>query len=182
MATIHGARVGLYVLLWLCSAVLLGLAATRIHYTLHLPLGDPLNNGQSFYDPIIVELLVSSVLAVVWSSYIIHVIRKRREYGRFSSFAFELVGLLVIFTLYLVGAAIATADWGDLFWCHQYWQCRLLTVLVAFAWADWALVVIALASVLFAVTDAALWHPLHGRYDGRDHHFRREPKRRWGCL
>ncbi|KAJ2995061.1 hypothetical protein NUW54_g7453 [Trametes sanguinea] len=69
MATINGARVGLYVVLWLFSAVLLGLTATRLHYTLHLPPGDPLNNGNSFYDPIVAELLVTSVLGLLWSSF-----------------------------------------------------------------------------------------------------------------
>ena len=57
------------VLQWLFSAVLLGLTATRLHYTLFLPPFDPLNNGQPFYDPIVAELLVTSVLALFWSSY-----------------------------------------------------------------------------------------------------------------
>ena len=62
-------RVGQCRLQWLFSAVLLGLTATRLHYTLFLPPFDPLNNGQPFYDPIIAELLVTSVLALFWSSY-----------------------------------------------------------------------------------------------------------------
>jgi len=31
------------------ACVLLGLAANRLHYTLNLPPGDPLNNGENFY-------------------------------------------------------------------------------------------------------------------------------------
>ena len=54
---------------WLFSAVLLGLTGTRLHYTLFLPPYDPLNNGQAFYDPIAVELLATSVLALFWSSF-----------------------------------------------------------------------------------------------------------------
>ena len=54
---------------WLFSAVLLGLTATRLHYTLFLPPYDPLNNGQSFFDPIVVELAVTSILALFWSSF-----------------------------------------------------------------------------------------------------------------
>ncbi|KAI0769726.1 hypothetical protein BD413DRAFT_78640 [Trametes elegans] len=184
MATINGVRVGLYVFLWLCSAVLLGLTGTRLHYTLRLPPGDPLNNGRSFYDPIVAELLVTSVLAMIWSSYIIHIIHRSYDYGRFSSFAFELLGLLALFTLYLVGAAIASTYWGDLFWCHRYWQCRILTVLVAFAWIDWVLVfIITVVSVLCAVANAAFWHPLHGRNAARDSYYQGpEPKRRWGLF
>ncbi|KAL7278403.1 hypothetical protein ACG7TL_007398 [Trametes sanguinea] len=179
MATINGARVGLYVVLWLFSAVLLGLTATRLHYTLHLPPGDPLNNGNSFYDPIVAELLVTSVLGLLWASFIIHIIHRSYDYGRITSFAGELIGLMALFTLYLVGAAIASTFWGNLFWCHRFWQCRVLTVLVAFAWMCWAIVfVLMFVSVMFAVANAAFFHPLHGRYDARDSYYNREPKRR----
>ncbi|KAI0753856.1 hypothetical protein C8Q74DRAFT_343968 [Fomes fomentarius] len=182
MASINGIRVGLYVVLWLFSAVLLGLAGTRLHYTLFLPPYDPLNGGQPFYDPIIVELIITSILALFWSSFIIHVIHRSYDYGRISSFAGELLGLIALFVLFLVGAAIASTLWADLFWCHAYWQCRVLTVLVAFAWMSWiitfALIII---SVLFAVANSALFRPLHGRYDPHSSFYRGEPKpRRWG--
>lgn len=59
---------------WLFSAVLFGLTATRLHYTLHLPPNDPLNHGHSFYDPIAAELLAASILAMFWSSFM-YVIR-----------------------------------------------------------------------------------------------------------
>ncbi len=49
--------------------MLLGLAGTRLHYTLFLPPYDPLNGGQPFYDPIIVELIITSILALFWSSF-----------------------------------------------------------------------------------------------------------------
>ncbi|KAI0665393.1 hypothetical protein C8Q78DRAFT_1084028 [Trametes maxima] len=60
------------------------------------------------HDPIVAELLVTSVLALFWSSYIIHIIHRSYDYGRFSLFAFELIGLLILFTLFLVGAAISS--------------------------------------------------------------------------
>ncbi|EJF58863.1 hypothetical protein BD309DRAFT_927161 [Dichomitus squalens] len=183
MASINGFRVALYVVLWLFSAVLLGLTATRLHYTLFLPPFDPLNSGKPFYDPIVAELLVTSILALFWSSYIIHVIHRSYDYGRFSSFAAELLGLMALFTLFLVGAAISSTFWGDLFWCHEFWQCRLLTALVAFAWMCWvmtfALIVI---SVLFAVANSAFFHPLHGRYDPHSSFFggnRKDRRSRW---
>ena len=67
MASVNGIRTTLYVFLvrlllpvcvasyvdspgqWLFAAVLLGLSAQRLHYTTHLPLGDPLNEGKHFY-------------------------------------------------------------------------------------------------------------------------------------
>ncbi|KAI0653246.1 hypothetical protein C8Q70DRAFT_1026652 [Cubamyces menziesii] len=179
MATINGARVGLYVVLWLFSAVLLGLTGTRLHYTLRLPPGDPLNHGKSFYDPIVAELLVTSVLGMIWSSFIIHIIHRSYDYGRISTFVGELIGLMGLFALYLVGAAIASTYWGNLFWCHQYWQCRVLTVLVAFAWMCWVIVfILVFVSVMFAVANAAFFRPLHAQYDARDSYYNREPKRR----
>ncbi|KAI0742220.1 hypothetical protein C8Q80DRAFT_1186786 [Daedaleopsis nitida] len=183
MASINGVRVGLYVLLWLFSVVLLGLSATRLHYTLFLPPYDPLNNGQSFFDPIVVELAVTSILTLFWSSFIIHIIHRSYDYGRVSSFAGELLGLFVLSVAFLVGAAISTTFWGHLSWCHQYWQCRVLTVLVAFAWMCWILtLVLIVISILFAIANSALFRPLHGRYDPHSSFYRREPKprRRWG--
>jgi hypothetical protein len=66
--------------------VLLGLCATRIHYTTHLPLGDPLNQGHPFFgahpaytrrlplthlpaDSVVAELLVVSVVTILWIPY-----------------------------------------------------------------------------------------------------------------
>lgn len=34
---------------FLFSGTLIGLTANRLHYTRHLPPGDPLNNGHPFY-------------------------------------------------------------------------------------------------------------------------------------
>lgn len=38
-----------YVFQWVFAACTLGMAAARLHYTLHLPSGDPLNGGVRFY-------------------------------------------------------------------------------------------------------------------------------------
>ena len=54
---------------FLFSIVLLGLSASRLHYTIFLPKGDPLNNGHPFYDPIVVELAITSIFAMFWSAY-----------------------------------------------------------------------------------------------------------------
>ena len=56
--------------------------------------------------------------------------------------------------------------WGNLFWCHRYWQCRVLTVMVAFAWMCWVMTfALLIVNILFAVANSAFFRPLHGRYD-----------------
>jgi hypothetical protein len=54
---------------WIFAVVLLGLTAARIHYTENLSPKDPLNGGHDFYDPIIAELLVASILSMLWSTF-----------------------------------------------------------------------------------------------------------------
>ena len=46
----------MYMVQWLFAAVLLGLSGARIHYTLHIPPGDPLNGGNDFYGKYLVVL------------------------------------------------------------------------------------------------------------------------------
>ncbi|OBZ75002.1 hypothetical protein A0H81_05068 [Grifola frondosa] len=148
--------------------VLFGLSADRLHYTTHLPPFDPLNNGKSFYDPIVAELLATTIFAMFWSSFIIHIIHRSYDLGRLSSFFAELLGLSALFVLYLVGAAIASTFWGNLFWCHRYFPCRILTTLVAFSWMCWVVVLILMImSALFAYENSAFGLPLHGRFDPR---------------
>ncbi|CAL1697516.1 unnamed protein product [Somion occarium] len=168
MATTNGLRVFLYVVLWLFAAVLLGLTAQRLHYTTHIPLGDPLHDGVPFYDPIIAELLASSVLTVLWVPFVVHVLHRDDDYGFVGTFAGEILGLFTLFILWLVGAAIATTFWGDLSWCHQFLPCRILTVIVAFAWMGWIiLLTLLIISLLFAFMNNSFGRPLHGRYDPR---------------
>ncbi|KAI0070218.1 hypothetical protein K474DRAFT_1609093 [Panus rudis PR-1116 ss-1] len=168
MATVNGLRVFIYVTLWLFAAVLLGLTAHRIHYTTHIPPGDPLNGGADFYDPIIAELLASSALTLLWIPWVVHVLTRDAEYGFLGTFAGEILGLFCLFVLWLVGAAIATTFWGDLSWCHQFLPCRILTVIVAFAWMGWILIfTLLIISLLFAFMNSSFGRPLHGRYDPR---------------
>ena len=58
--------------------------------------------------------------------------------------------------------------WGALEWCFSFWQCRVLTALVAFAWMGWAILfALLLMSAMFAIANRAWWDPMHGRYDNR---------------
>ncbi|EKM49041.1 uncharacterized protein PHACADRAFT_265891 [Phanerochaete carnosa HHB-10118-sp] len=155
-------------LLWLFAAVTLGLSAARIHYTLHIPPGDPLNRGVDFYDPIVAELLATSAITVLWVPWVVSIITRTYDYGIVSTFLSETIGLFILFVLWLVGAAIATSSWGNLAWCHIYLPCRVLTALVAFAWMSFIMVfVLLIISVMFSIANRAFKQPMHGRYDPR---------------
>jgi len=172
MADLAALRIALYFALAVFSIVLLGLTAARIHYTTHLPLGDPLNNGSDFYDPIVAELLATSILTILWSFFIIHSIHKRHENRFVSTFRGELIGLFILWVMSLVGAAIATTIWGDLNFCHQFSACRLLTAMVAFAWMCFILMTFILfVDIAFVVANGGLREPLHGRWDPRASHY-----------
>ncbi|EPQ55516.1 hypothetical protein GLOTRDRAFT_138422 [Gloeophyllum trabeum ATCC 11539] len=168
MPAVWHLRVLLYSWLWLVSAVLLGLTAWRLYYTTHIPLGDPLHDGVDFYDPIVAELLATSILTLLWSAYIIHVISGVYERRLISRFRGELIGLLILFVLWLVGAAIATTYWGNLSWCWVYRPCRVLTALVAFAWIGWASIfIIFVYTLLFVLSNRVVMEPLHARWNPR---------------
>ncbi|KAJ6577439.1 hypothetical protein B0H19DRAFT_1119926 [Mycena capillaripes] len=162
-------RTFLYSIFGLFSLVLFGLTAARLRYTTHLPPGDPLNNGTNFFDPIVVELLFSSLVGMLWSVYAVVTIHHMREDRIISSFASEIVALSILFLLYLVGAAIATSIWGNLSFCHQFRPCRILTAMVAFAWMSWIMLLFLLvASVFVAIANAAFFAPFHGRWNPRE--------------
>ncbi|KAI5992839.1 hypothetical protein EDC04DRAFT_2586753 [Pisolithus marmoratus] len=178
---IHGFRVFLYVLLFIFSAVVMSLCAVRLHYTLNLSPFDPLNYGISFYDPIIIELLVTSILSMLWALLIGRTIHRRIERRLINTFAAELIGLFVLFLLWIVGAAIATrtgnppdpdTHWGNLSSCWNYASCRVLTAMLAFAWVSWVVVLaLFITSFLFASANKAFRDPLHGRWDRRATHY-----------
>jgi len=170
---LHTIRIICYVVLFVFSVVLFGISAARLHYTTHLPSNDPLNGGKNFYDPIVAELLVTSLLTMFWAPTIAHAVHAKHEHNEYlSSFLFELTGLGLFFVFWIVGAGIATSSWGNLHFCHQYQACRLLTALVAFAWMGWIMILMLLVmSALFAFSNNAFHEPLHGRWDPRESHY-----------
>jgi len=170
---LHAFRIFLYVVLFVFSAVLFGLCCARLHYTLHLSPYDPLNHGNPFYDPIIAELVVTTIITMLWAPTIAHGVHSRRESARgyLTSFLFEGIGLFILMVLWVVGAAISTKFWGNLHFCHQYETCRLLTALVAFVWMGWIIIFVLLfISVMFAYANNAFGEPFHGRWDPRHSH------------
>ncbi|KAJ3730533.1 hypothetical protein C8R42DRAFT_10086 [Lentinula raphanica] len=131
-------RVGLYGALLLFSVILLALSCARINYTLHLPPGDPLNGGRNFYDPVIPELIFTTLVTIGWSGLILFLslsdsfkLRFPRLYGD------ELIGLVILWFFWIGGAGAASSLWGDLSFCQQFSACRILSALEAFAWFGW---------------------------------------------
>lgn len=161
-------RIFLYTALGVFAVCQLGMTAARLHYTLHVPLRDPVNGGVDFYDPIIAELLVTSILTMFWVPLLVTRIHRRHENTFISKFREELIGLLVLFILWIVGAAISTSRWGDLAWCRIYQPCRLLTAIVAFAWLSWIMTLFLIViNIGYIIVNGAFSEPLHGHYDPR---------------
>lgn len=134
------------------------------------------------------------MLRLILSARTIH---RRLEHRHINTFRGELIGLFILFLLWIIGASIATVStliedgnvasslicpvfqhtgnlpdpethWGDLSSCWMFSSCRVLTALVAFTWASWVLVLILfITSFLFAIANKAFREPMHGRWDRR---------------
>jgi len=66
---LYSLRIVFYAMLGLFSFILLSLTAARLSYTEHFESDDPLNHGKHFYDPIVAELLVTSILSICWATF-----------------------------------------------------------------------------------------------------------------
>jgi len=161
-------RIALYSALTFFSFILLCLCAARLNYTNHLNKGDPLNGGETFYDPVVAELLVTTLLTMPWCIFIAFSIHRRYENRYISTFLAEIVGLAVLWILWIAGAGAASNMWGSLSWCQQIEACRVLSALVAFSWLGWLTLTGLLGlSLLFSIANSALQEPLHGRWNPR---------------
>lgn len=165
-------RMGMYSLLALFSILVLGLSAARLQYTTHLPIGDPLNNGRSFHDPVVAEILFTTLLTIIWCIFIIYSIHKRYENPYLSTFLGEIIGLSVLWIFWIVGAAIASTMWGNLGWCQTFEACRVLSAFIAFSWLAWLVLTLLLGfSLLFSFANKGFMDPLHGRWNPRESHY-----------
>ncbi|KDR78036.1 hypothetical protein GALMADRAFT_224433 [Galerina marginata CBS 339.88] len=165
-------RMGLYGVLVVFSFIVLCLTGVRLNYTNHLPRHDSLNSGRDFSDPVVVELLFSTILTIPWSIFVIWSIHRRYENPIFGTFLTEIIGLTVLWIFWVSGAAAATTPWGSLSWCQEFEACRVLSALVAFAWLGWVTITVLLGlSLLFTVANKAMTEPLHGRWNPRESQF-----------
>ncbi|KAI9059085.1 hypothetical protein FKP32DRAFT_1580519 [Trametes sanguinea] len=147
-------RLPLYIALWICAVVLLILTSVRLNYTLDLPKGDPLNGGVDFFDPIVAELLVCSLLGLGTIPFVMHWVPHPIT-SEASANLFELAALSILWLLWLVGCVVSTSIWPNLAFCAQFAPCRVLTAMMAFAWLGWiALVGLIVLAVLTAVKKA----------------------------
>ncbi|RDX48450.1 hypothetical protein OH76DRAFT_1404711 [Lentinus brumalis] len=144
-------RLPLYIILWVFATLLFILTCVRLNYTLHLPSGDTLNKGVDFYDPIVAELLVCSLLSLGLIPFVMGWIPVVLSSAA-SSNLLELTTLSVLWLLWLVGCCVSTSIWPNLTFCMQYAPCRILTAMMAFAWLGWTtlvgLIVIAILNVV----------------------------------
>jgi len=161
-------RMWIYGALFFFSFILMCLAAARLNYTNHIPKGDTLNGGQSFSDPIVAEILFTTLMTMPWSILIMFCIHKRFE-KPYTIFLYELVGLSILWIFWIAGAGGATTPWGNLSWCQQFEACRVLSALVAFAWLGWLSITAVLGlTLLFAIANKSFNEPLHGRWNPRE--------------
>ncbi|KAI0751917.1 hypothetical protein C8Q80DRAFT_1098279 [Daedaleopsis nitida] len=157
-------RLPLYIILWVFSALLFILTCVRLGYTLHLPRGDPLNGGVNFYDPIVVELLVCSLLTLSSIPLVLGWVPPiYLSRSSTSNNLLELSALSFLWLLWLIGCCVSTSIWPSLAFCYQFEPCRVLTAMMAFAWLGWtALVGLIIVAILNSVqkTRSASSRPL----------------------
>ncbi|KAI0268037.1 hypothetical protein BGY98DRAFT_1109283 [Russula aff. rugulosa BPL654] len=169
MTALPVVRIALYCTLWVLSLILLGISAARIHYTENLSPTDPLNGGQDFYDPVVAELLATSIIVTLWSTFAIHAIYMRCDRLVIHTMGVECIALSMFWMMWFVGTAIATTSWGNLGWCQEYSPCRVLTALVAFAWIGWVVLLSLLGlALVHTFVNRAWMEPMHGYLYPRD--------------
>ncbi|KAF5364464.1 hypothetical protein D9758_010705 [Tetrapyrgos nigripes] len=130
-------RTFLYVVLIAFSAVLLGLSAARIHYTMTLHGEDALTlpGIAPYFEPILAEVIATTGASILWSVFIL--------FGTFTSRPLirllrdELLILLVLWLLWIAGAAVVSAIYLPIGWCQEFSYCRIIAALVGFAWMGW---------------------------------------------
>ncbi|KAH6888229.1 hypothetical protein BKA70DRAFT_1390213 [Coprinopsis sp. MPI-PUGE-AT-0042] len=156
--TLRYARAFFHALLWACSVVLLGLTAYRIHYTKRRNVGDILTFRTGYYDPIIAELLSTSIIATIGSAWFFVVLMKRLRAGGLGSFLSEALYLFIIMVMFLVGAAYTTHRWLRLRPCRSFHVCRILETIKVFSFICFGLTVLMLLWTLIdLMTTKSSW-------------------------
>ncbi|KAK0449834.1 uncharacterized protein EV420DRAFT_1707012 [Desarmillaria tabescens] len=143
----------------LCSGpspvILLGLTGYRVHVTE--------GYEDNFYEPIIVELLVSACLAIIWAPIAGCLVLRNHNASKCSpQFLSEMVGNFVLWVMWLVGAVDTTNRIiPGKNWCGPGKQCRILTAILAFSWIGWSfLTIIGAMSLMYCVYQSAQPAPI----------------------
>lgn len=122
----------------------------------------------------------------------VHMIHGRSEYRYLSKVWHELLGLFILWVMWLVGAAIATVSANEFahicvaflylvyshpqsIWpnlpsiCSQFSACNLLDAMLAFAWLGWLTIFALVVTTLMYATANSSWsEPAHGHWVRED--------------
>ncbi|PPQ91093.1 hypothetical protein CVT25_013131 [Psilocybe cyanescens] len=170
---------------WLTITVLLGLSLlfSIANKSLLEPFHGRWNPRQSHYgdnvsrvyiyqDPIIAELLVTSVLAMLFSCWFIAAILGKLR-NPLSKYISEHISLFIIWVMFLIGAAITTVyvpqhKWLHLKHCRSHFKvCRILETIKAFSWMCFIISTFLLIASLISMLrhKRTLSDPLYGEDD-----------------
>ncbi|EIN04263.1 hypothetical protein PUNSTDRAFT_55590 [Punctularia strigosozonata HHB-11173 SS5] len=172
-------RIGSYIVLWVFSFILFCLCAARLHYTTNLPKGDTLNGGRDFFDSVVVEMLVCTLLAFGFIPFVLNLIDASRwfDHPLATPVNIEAAALSILNLMWFVGAAITSSTFGDLTWCDPLYEaCRVLTALQAFAWLSWVVLFALLALAFVGLLRASRAGAPHRMSDNVDKSLPAEPK------
>ncbi|KAF8876621.1 hypothetical protein CPB85DRAFT_1344407 [Mucidula mucida] len=127
-----------YGLFWIISCVELGLTSYRVHLTEHQGSIEHPNESGS-YEPIMVELIVSSSLAIFWIPIASLMLMGDPEATHTRSkriVPIEIAGACVLWVLWLVGAVYTTNKIlpGKNYCVAGGKECHILTTILAFSW------------------------------------------------
>ncbi|KAI5118796.1 hypothetical protein M0805_005024 [Coniferiporia weirii] len=164
-------RAFFYALLWLTALSELGDTGYRLHHT---------NTSAGFYDPIVVELLVTSVLTLIWipCTFLTHssagtIGRGAGRSGRGARAGAgngagtgsphgprhaETAGNLILWTMWLVGAAIATNKWPNRTAVGRGREGSVLMSIVALSWIAFGFLTLAQAFVMMEYAAARVFN------------------------
>ncbi|KAF7377961.1 hypothetical protein MSAN_00220000 [Mycena sanguinolenta] len=128
-----------YGLIWALAVVELGLTATHIQFT---------RSHFGTHEAIVAELLVTSILTLLWVPVTLIFHRRApdldgnlntRGHGRFGGLHHESSGNIVLWIMWLVGAAIAAHRWPTRLFTGFGRQGDILLALVAIAFVEFGL-------------------------------------------
>ncbi|KAJ6540287.1 hypothetical protein B0H19DRAFT_959872 [Mycena capillaripes] len=154
----------LYFLIWAVAAAELGLTAEHIHFTMRVPFSLSMLRA----DPIVAELLVTSILTLFWVPLTLifhrrapglanrngHAVANGHGGSRFGGLHHESSGNIVLWIMWLVGAAIAANRWPNRSATGLGRQGSILIAIVALAFVDFGL--LTLVKVLALMEYSAL--------------------------
>ncbi|KAF9255619.1 hypothetical protein L218DRAFT_1008396 [Marasmius fiardii PR-910] len=152
-------RAWLYIVLFVFSLILFAICAARISFT---------NSNFGGYNPSVVEMLVTAILAMFWCGFMLFLFFADVVNPFIQLYRDELIGLLILWLLWIGGAAAVSAVFTGVENCQWNDQCRLLSALLAFAWLGWiTLTVIIALSAYISWKHGGLTTALHGRSSSR---------------